>query len=306
MTNQNSNLTRARKQKNDEFYTSLADVNAELVNYEAHLKDKVIYCNCDDPAWSQFYNFFKLEFQRLSLKKLITTHYVQNGTSYKREYDGAEEVDTPLEGDGDFRSDECKAILNEVDIVITNPPFSLFREFVNLLIEKEKQFLVLGNNNAITYKEIFKFIKENKLWLGTNNNKTLEFRIDPSYTKWSRIDDQGNKYGKVPAISWFTNLLHSRRNQDIFLFKEYSTLHYPKYDNCDIIEVSKVVNIPKDYYEPMGVPITFLDKYCPQQFEILGIANNVRSIGFDCRTIIDSKPVYNRIIIRRRSTPNAN
>ena len=207
MTNQNSNLSRARKQKNDEFYTSLADVNDELVNYEPHLKDKVIYCNCDDPTWSQFYNFFKLEFQRLSLKKLITTHYVQNGTSYKREYDGAEEVDTPLQGDGDFRSDECKAILDQVDIVITNPPFSLFREFVNLLIEKKKQFLIIGNMNAVTYKDIFALIKQDKLWLGLSPRSMSFLLPDGSFSQ-------------VNAC-WFTNLSHLKRNSPLVLTEKY-------------------------------------------------------------------------------------
>ena len=297
----NNNLRSARRAKNDEFYTRLEDVEAELLHYKDHFKGKIVYCPCDDPTWSSFYLFFKREFEALGLSSLIATHYIPEGTSYKREYNGTDEIDTPLEGDGDFRSEECKAILDEVDIVATNPPFSLFREFVPLLTEKEKEFLVLGNNNAITYREIFPLIKGDKIWLGVNSNKTLEFKLHPSYNKWSRVDEEGNKYGKVPAISWFTNMAHNKRNAPLVLTETtMSNPEYPKYDNYDAIEVSRVKDIPKDYYGAMGVPITFLSKYCPDQFEIVGIANNTRSIGCDCRTIIDGKPVYNRIIIKRR------
>jgi len=220
-----------------------------------------------------------------------------------REFNGSQEVDTQLTGDGDFRSEECKVILDQADIVITNPPFSLFREFVALLQEKQKQFLIIGNNNAITYKDCFKLIKDNKMWLGVNNNKTMEFRLHNSYAKWSRVDTQGNKYGNVPSVSWFTNLNHGKRNQPIDLYKNYSPTEYPKYDNYDAIEVSKVKDIPQDYTGVMGVPITFLDRYCPAQFEILGLANNVRSIGYDCRTLINNQPIYNRILIKHKAAP---
>ena len=303
MTNQSSNLRKARQAKNDEFYTQYSDINKEVFRYAEHLKHKVIYCNCDHPEQSEFYTFFKKRFKFFNLKKVITTHIVQDSTSFKREYDGEQEIDTPLQGNGDFRSNECKNILDEADIVITNPPFSLFREFVSLLIEKEKQFLIIGNNNAITYKEIFKLIKENKLWLGTNNNKTLEFKLDPSYQKWSRIDEKGNKYGKVPAISWFTNLTHFKRNLPIDLYEKYDSSQYPKYDNYDAIEVSKVVNIPKDYYGVMGVPITFLDKYCPEQFEIVGTRRWFydKTLGItNGKTLINGKETYDRIFIKRK------
>lgn len=177
---------------------------------------------------------------------------------------------TILDGDGDFRSEECVEFLKEADIVVTNPPFSLFREYVSQLMKYNKKFVILGNNNAITYKEIFPLIKQNKIWLGYNNNKTIEFRLSNDYTKWNRIEN-GVKYGKVPAISWYTNLEIEKRSEKMILYKKYNSSDYPTYDNFDAIEVSKVNNIPEDYENVMGVPITFLNNYNPDQFEILGI-----------------------------------
>jgi len=312
-----ANLLAARINKNDEFYTSYNDIEKELIKYKQHFKDKIIYCNCDDPTWSQFYTYLKNAFEHYKYSKLVTTHYVAGGVSFMREFNGSQEIDTQLTGDGDFRSEECKAILDQVDIVITNPPFSLFREFVALLQEKQKQFLIIGNNNAITYKDCFKLIKDNKMWLGVNNNKTMEFRLHNSYLKWSRMDTQGNKYGNVPSISWFTNLTHNKRNQPIDLYKNYSPTEYPKYDNYDAIEVSKTINIPQDYTRMMGVPITFLDKYCPTQFEIIGSFNGgiqgeelgaikseiIQKEGLKLWNgpIVNKKALYFRVIIKHKN-----
>jgi hypothetical protein len=254
-TKSNSNLSAARVNKNDEFYTSYDDIEKELTKYKEHFKHKIIYCNCDDPTWSQFYFYLKNAFNYYGYEKLVTTHYVSGNTSYMRVYDGSQEVDTQLTGDGDFRSDECKAILDQADIVITNPPFSLFREFVALLQQKQKQFLIIGNMNAVTYKECFKLIKDNKMWLG----------ISPRSMTFTTAN---NSESQVNAC-WFTNLTHSKRNQPIDLYKNYSPTEYSKYHNYDAIEVSKVKDIPQDYVGVIGVPITFLDKYCPAQFEIL-------------------------------------
>ena len=285
----NKNLSKAKAAKNDEFYTLLSDIENELAHYKQHLKGKIVYCPCDDPNWSNFYLYFKDNFEVLGLERLIATYYLEGRTSFKREYDGAKETDMLLNGSGDFRSAECQNILEEADIVVTNPPFSLFREFVSLLIQKQKQFLIIGNMNAITYKEIFKLIKQNKLWLGINPVK--EF-LQP--------DGTIKKFGN---ILWFTNLSHFKRNQPVDLYKTYNNQDYPKYDNYDAIEVSKVVNIPEDYYEPIGVPITFLDKYCPEQFEILGAMTTTKvdeyNFGYP---YLAGKKVYARIIIKRRKT----
>lgn len=262
----NSNLHKAKDAKNDEFYTQLSDIEKELKYYRKHFKDKVVFCNCDDPTWSGFFKFFHKQFDILGLKKLISTHYVKDinkEKSYKLvverdPYTGEiwQTEKTELKGNGDFRSDECLEILKEADIVCTNPPFSLFREYVAQLIEYDKKFLIIGNKNAITYKEIFPLIKDNRLWLGYLNVKDF---IKP--------DGSTQTFGNV---GWFTNLDISKRNEELVLIYEYDEKKYPKYDNYDAIEVSKVANIPKDYYEAMGVPITFLDKYNPEQFEILG------------------------------------
>jgi len=286
----NTNLSAARAAKNDEFYTPLGAVEKEVFYYKDHLKDKVIYCNCDDPTWSKFYLYFKLKFQSFGLSKLITTHFVANGTSYKREFDGVNEIDTPLLGDGDFRSAECLAVLDTADVVITNPPFSLFREYVSLLVEKHKSFLVIGNMNAITYKDCFKLIKDNSMWLGLTQVK-----------EFTQPDGSTKHFGN---ICWFTNLTHNKRNTPLDLYRPYSPSEYPKYDNYDAIEVSKVKDIPCDYNLTMGVPITFLEKYCPSQFEIvgsrrwfydtsLGITNN--------KTILKGKETYDRLFIKAKT-----
>lgn len=263
----NSNLHAAKTAKNDEFYTQLVDIENELKHYKDHFKGKVVYCNCDDAEESNFFKYFSLNFEHLGLKKLITSCYNENGRGRYLVYEGdkngnnvpdADEIGVfEFEGNGDFRSAESIKLLKEADIVVTNPPFSLFREYIAQLMEYSKKFLVIGNMNAITYKEIFPLIKENKLWLGYNYCK--EF-IMPN----GEIKSFGN-------INWYTNLEHDKRNEEIILYRTYNETDYPKYDNYDAINVNKVKDIPCDYDGVMGVPITFLDKYNPNQFEIVGL-----------------------------------
>lgn len=246
------------------------------------------------------------------LKKLVTTHYDAEKPTYKLELteemieDGAVTAEcakkTLLKGNGDFRNEESIELLKEADIIITNPPFSLFREYIAQLIEYGKRFLIMGNNNSITYKEIFKLIKENKIWLGYDVNKTMEFALSDSYEKWSRIEN-GVKYGKVPAISWFTNLETDKRHQELILYKKYTAEEFPKYDNYDAIEVSKVVDIPQDYDGVMGVPITFLDKFNPDQFELIG---SNRWVGQDedgvygRSSYLNGKETFKRLFIKNK------
>ena len=264
---QNKNLHSAKRNKNDEFYTQFSDIEKELSNYKEHFKDKIVFCNCDDPSSSEFVKYFALNFDFFGLKKLITTHYEREQSSYKLEItkkiESIEELEKlqriKLEQNGDFRSPECIELLKETDIICTNPPFSLFREYIAQLIEYEKSFLVIGNSNAITYKETFPLIQENKIWLGCNPVK--EFRTPTGEIK---------KFGN---IVWFTNLTHKKRNDTVPLFRDYygNEEDYPCYENYDAIEVSKVVNIPRDFNGVMGVPISFLNKYNPNQFEIIDI-----------------------------------
>lgn len=313
----NNNLHNAKKAKNDEFYTRLEDIEKEMCHYREHFRGKVIYCNCDDPKESNFFKFFSLQFEFLGLKKLISTGYKENGHGVAYIYEGdkngnnlpddSEIQSYELQGNGDFRSDECIEFLKEADVVVTNPPFSLFREVVAQLVEYNKKFLLLGNNNAITYKEIFPLIMSNKMWLGYSNNKTMEFVLSDAYEKWDRIEN-GKKIGKVPAISWFTNLEHDHRNRPLDLTQRYDPRYYPKYDNYDAIEVSKVMDIPRDYDGVMGVPITFLDKYCPNQFRIIDartIALNDKQknkstlLIKDADSAINGKATYARICIQK-------
>ena len=313
----NNNLHNAKRAKNDEFYTRLEDIEKEMCHYREHFRGKVIYCNCDDPKESNFFKFFSLQFEFLGLKKLISTGYKENGHGVAYIYEGDKnennlpddsEIRTyELQGNGDFRSEECIEFLKEADVVVTNPPFSLFREVVAQLVEYNKKFLLLGNNNAITYKEIFPLIMSNKMWLGYSNNKTMEFVLSDSYEKWDRIEN-GKKIGKVPAISWFTNLEHDHRNRPLDLTQRYDPRYYPKYDNYDAIECSKVMDIPRDYDGVIGVPITFLDKYCPNQFRIIDartIALNDKQknkstlLIKDADSAINGKATYARICIQK-------
>ena len=260
----NNNFHKAKDAKNDEFYTQLTDVSKELMHYKEHFKGKVVLCNCDNPTWSAFWKYFHLNFKELGLKKLISTHYDKSEPTYKMEYTGGDDnnveigIKTPLEDNGDFRNQECLDLIDECDIVVTNPPFSLFREYVAVLMEHNKKFLIIGNKNAITNKEFFPLLKDNEVWIGCNS--PIEFSTPDGITK------------KLNGLTrWFTNLDVAKRHEKLILWKTYTPEEYPKYDNYDAINVDKVSEIPCDYDGVMGVPITFLDKYNSEQFEILGI-----------------------------------
>ena len=340
----NKNLHRANIAKKDEFYTQLVDIEKELKHYKDQFRGKIVYCNCDDPFESNFFKYFAANFNALGLKNLITTSYVKSPIvggqlplfemeglkpkgkePFKIEIkevpdidnDGAINIDdvkyllkhdkntaTPLRGDGDFRSDECIELLKQADIVVTNPPFSLFREYVAQLMEYNKKFLILGNQNAITYKEIFKLIKENKLWLGYDNGGTKWFQVPADYDIQtdSRIKiENGIKYFSMGQIMWFTNLDTTKRHQEIILYKKYTPEEYPKYDNYNAINVNKYVDIPYDYDGMMGVPITFLDKYNPEQFQIISDSRYHDGQDFaDDINVINRKTLYRRILIKNK------
>ena len=294
----NKNLHQAKKAKNDEFYTQLKDIEKELKHYKNHFKDKIILCNCDDPTWSEFWRYFHLNFEFFGLKKLISTHYSDTERTYKLEYTGGNDtniedgIKTDLLQNGDFRSDECIEILKQADIVVTNPPFSLFRKYVAQLMAYDKKFIIIGSQNAIKYKEFFPLLKDNKVWLGHTSPK--EF-LQP--------DDSIKKFGN---ISWFTNLDIIKCREKLILWQRYyddngdksadADTRYPKYVNYDAINVDRVADIPCDYNGVMGVPITFLDKFNPEQFEILGNLNARACI------IINNEPksVYYRILISKK------
>lgn len=302
----NKYLHKANKAKEDEFYTQLTDIEKEMRYYKQFFKGKTIFCNCDDPDYSNFWKYFQLNFYDLGLKKLISTHYETEIPSYKLEIVAREEdrqvgipdyVKTPLNQNGDFRSPECIEILKEADIVITNPPFSLFRQYVEQLIEYNKHFIIIGNQNAITYKEIFKLLQDNKMWLGYNNGE-MEFVV-PSYyePKATRYrEENGIKYRSMGNTCWFTNLDVAKRHENIILYKSYNESEYPTYDNYDAIECSRVSNIPIDYNGVIGVPITFMYSYNPEQFEIV----KFRKGNDDKDLSINGKCPYFRILIRKR------
>lgn len=279
----NTDLEIAKRRKKDEFYTSLDDIEKEMLYYRPHFEGKTIFMNCDDPDWSNFWWYFSLNFDFLGIKKIISTHYDydENIPTYKLEYEQQSHtnkpkvIKTPLKGNGDFRSAECIELLKESDIVITNPPFSLWREYISQLIEYEKKFIIIGNTNAITYKEVFPLLKDNKMWLGhTNFNVGMYFRVPDSYTEYHKIEN-GQKLVRVSTSCWYTNIDTPQRHENLVLTKFYegNENNYPKYDNYNAIEVSKVKDIPMDYEGMMGVPITFLNSYNPDQFEILGSDN---------------------------------
>lgn len=284
----------ARQAKKDEFYTQLVDIEKELRHYTNHFQDQVVYLNCDDPEVSNFFQYFTMNFSRLGLKKLIATSYV-NGNDHGVDHsdtkgakcieytrvDNTEDLPSreqitvrSLTGDGDFRSAESLSILQSADIVVTNPPFSLFREYVAQLTAHQKKFLILGNMNALTYKEIFPLIQDNKMWYGPSiRSGDREFRVPPDYpldAASTRVDDDGNCFIRVKGVRWFTNLDYEDRHKELPLTKEFREDEYPKYVNFDAIEVGRTADIPFDYQGLMGVPITFIDKYNPDQFEIVG------------------------------------
>ena len=283
----NTNLNKARQAKNDEFYTRYEDIEAEVMEYKEQFQDKIVYLPCDSLK-SEFWSFFINNFQSFGLKKLIATHYEKDGQSYKVwSNDGNNIIQEDLTGNGDFRSPECIEILEECDIVCTNPPFSLFREFVNVIITHGKLCLIIGSQNVFTCKKIFPLIKDNKLRIGYNMVK-----------EFNQPDGSIKKFGN---ICWFTNMKVNKYIEKLVLTKTYNPIDYPKYDNYDAIEVGRVANIPKDYDGIMGVPITFLFKYNPDQFEILG--NSRYHDGNDVSNeinFINGKKKYDRILIRRK------
>lgn len=289
----NSSFQRAKTAKEDEFYTQLSDIERELKHYRHHFRDQVVYCNCDDPRVSNFFHYFSYNFERFGLKKLIATSYKsqewdlfsQNDSdeAIYLEYGGDKNQNMipdfdeigikALQGDGDFRSRESVELLKEADIVVTNPPFSLFRAYVAQLMQYEKKFVIVGNQNAISYKEIFPLIKSNRVWLGANNGD-MAFRVPDHYAPretryWE--DKEGKKWRSLGNACWFTNLDIAKRHEDLILYRTYSPEAYPKFDNYDAIEVGQVTDIPMDYAGVMGVPVTFLSKHNPDQFEIVGI-----------------------------------
>ena len=291
----NAHMNKARKAKNDEFYTKIVDVSNEMKHYKKYFKDKIVLCNCDDPRWSAFWEYFHFNFAALGLKKLISTHYDKNEPTYRLEYTGGDDnnidagVKTPLEGNGDFRNQECLDLLDEADIVCTNPPFSLFREYVAVLMEHKKEFLVIGNKNAVTYKEFFPLLKSGDVWIG--HSYPSEFDTPDGLTK--------NLLG---LCCWFTNLGVAKRPEKLILRKTYTPEKYPRYDNYDAVEVSKVADIPVDYDGVMGVPITFMGKYNPDQFEIIGLDRYTVPKEFlvGGRLAINGKKLYCRVLIRAR------
>ena len=328
-----SHLDNAKRSKKDEFYTELSDIENELRHYKTHFRDKVVYLNCDDPYESNFFKYFASNFNALGLKKLITTTYsgstiageqlaLRIAPAYKTEISRIDDLDgdgatgisdvhylletdpspvVRLQGDGDFRSRESLDLLKEADIVVTNPPFSLFREYVAQLIEHGKSFLILGQQNAITYKEIFPLLRDGKMWLGNNNGGKKWFRVPMDYdikTASRKRIVNGIKYFSMGSVNWYTNLDHHKRHEDLILYRTYSSEAYPKYDNYNAINVDQVADIPRDWSGEMGVPITFLDKYNPDQFQIIRFRK-----GDDERDLrIDGRELYFRIIIQRKGT----
>ncbi len=335
----NKYLHSAKNSKKDEFYTQLVDIEKELKHYKDQFRGKIVYCNCDDPFESHFFKYFAANFNALGLKKLITSSYVKSPIvggqlplleveglkpsgkePFKIEIkevtdtnsNGAINIDdvkyllkhdkntvTPLRGNGDFRSDECIELLKQADVVVTNPPFSLFREYVAQLVEYDKKFLILGDQNAITYKEIFKLIKENKLWLGYDNGGTKWFQVPDDYditTESRKKIVNGVKYFSAGRILWYTNLDTTKRHEKLNLYKKYTPKEYPKYDNYNAINVNKYTDIPYDYTGYVGVPITFIDKYNPEQFKIV----RFRKGNDDKDLSINGKYTYFRIIVKNK------
>ena len=317
----NGNLNKAKAAKNDEFYTRLQDIEKELKHYTEHFKGKVVYCNCDDARESNFFKYFSLSFEFLGLKKLIATGYKENGKGvalvYEGDKNGNRNVDdeeisvTELNGNGDFRSEECIEFLKEADIVVTNPPFSLFREYVAQLMQYGKKFLIIGNNNAITYKEIYPYIKEGKLWLGRTlfTGKMPYFKVSEKYPigneRFEKWED--GLYKQVNSVCWFTNLTNTSNKEELRAIRTYNPTEYPKYDNTDAIEVGRMENFPMDYDGVCGIPITGL-KYLWDDgtihIEINGASNQFRIVKFrsgddDKDVSVNGKRPYFRILIQK-------
>lgn len=305
----NRSLHEAKSSKKDEFYTQLPDIERELKHYKHHFEGKVVYCNCDDPRVSNFFHYFSYNFEKLGLKKLIATCYKNcerdlfsrndSDRAISLEYEGdksGNHIPDPkeigikyLKGDGDFRSQECIELLKQADIVVTNPPFSLFREYVNQLVEQDKKFIIIGSYNAITYKEVFKLIRSNRIWLGYGFKAGNAYFKTPNPKEFAKgVYNEETGLVKFRNVTWFTNLDISKRHEELILYKKYNPEEFPKYDNYDAIEISKTKYIPEDYDGAMGVPITFLEKHNPEQFEILGITDRDNNSGIKVKDYTDS------------------
>lgn len=268
MAKGNASLIRARKQKNDEFYTQKKDIENELIHYHHHLKDKIVYCNCDDYRKSKFVEYFMENFEKIGLKKLISTGFSKDGQGTYSEYDGTVFKTGFLSGNGDALGEECTDILKQADVVVTNPPFSLFRKYVSHLMKYGKKFLIIGNLNAVTYKEIFPYIKNNKLWTGYGFNISYvyktpyknELEANAKFVK-SKGCNPEDGYVKVPAVAWYTNLEHNKRNEELILYKSYNPTEYPKYDNYLGFNVNKVADIPVDDFIDIEIPDEEYEKW---------------------------------------------
>ncbi len=331
-----SALTAAKRAKKDEFYTQRVDIENELRHYKSHFEGKVVLCNCDDPRQSEFFKYFAENFEKLKLKRLIAVCYKSQDVdlfsqgdcerAIKQVYEGDKNgnmiVDDDevgvfnLKGDGDFRSNECIEILKEADIVVTNPPFSLFREYLAQLMKFDKKFLIIGNVTAVTHSELFSYIRDNRIWLGASiHSGDRKFGVPEGYplnAAGCGIDENGKRFIRVKGVRWFTNLDYPQRHEILPLYKRYTPNEFPKYDNYDAINVDKTSDIPYDYDGIMGVPITFIDKYNPEQFELIGIGRGDlgREIGVkknargrtDLQLTIEGKVTwpFQRILIRRR------
>ena len=345
----NDVLSSAKKNKADEFYTQLSDIEQELKHYKEHFRGKIVFCNCDDPYESNFFKYFAINFNHLGLKKLIATCYDSSPIAFEQKSlfadvqpklsvnydrhaykieinevqdynnDGAVDLSdvkyllkngqnnlTLLKGNGDFRSEECIELLKQVDIVVTNPPFSLFREYIAQLVEYDKKFIIIGNKNAITYKEVFSLLKNDLCWLGYRNINSDMWFVVPENYKYEKIVD-GKKVKHIMGC-WFTNLDTTKRHTSMSFYKRYNPNEFPKYDNYDAINVDKVSDIPEDYFGVMGVPITFLDQYNPEQFEIIDLNPHFFSLieqGLPKLKQLTLKSVgrkdpYARVLIRRK------
>ena len=336
-------LIAAKKAKKDEFYTQRVDIENELKHYKAHFRDKVVLCNCDDPRESEFFKYFVENFEKLGLKRLVATCYKSQDVDlfsqgkcekaicqvYEGDTNGNMTLDDnevgvrELKGDGDFRSDECIEILKSADIVVTNPPFSLFREYVAQLIKYEKKFLIIGNVNSLICKEIFPLVSDNKLWLGASiHSGDRKFGVPESYplnAAGCGIDENGQRFIRVKGVRWFTNMDYPQRHEKLPLYKKYTSEEFPKYDNYDVININKTSDIPFDYEGVMGVPVTFMDKYNPEQFEVIWQASgNTRAcapkevleeVGYRVHPedrggcgVLNGKRMFTRILIRRKQS----
>lgn len=314
----NNHLNSAKRNKNDEFYTTFLDIEKEMKYYADRFRNKTVLCNCDDPHDSKFFRYFSMNFNSLGLKNLITISYKNPHCQYYHDYTergmvveyNRNKKNHPkwnikyLRGDGDFRSEECIEILKQSDVVVTNPPFSLFREYIDQLVQHDKKFLILGHQNAIKYRDIFPLIKNNRIWLGKSiHSGGREFKVSEDYpitTDNNRVDECGNRFVEVAGVRWFTNINVGHHYEDLILTCKYTPEFYPKYDDYDAINVDKTKEIPIDYDGKIGVPITFIDKYDPKKFKILGLDRDIHDNphigkGFS----VNGKQTYTRIIIKK-------